>query len=159
MLIYSGETKSLARGMFSLHCSKCFPRSSHLSFFLAWQSLSRDKTFQTDNDGNQVFKGHRWGCLLFGVPHVSVLGHYYILASGAQSSVDERSKGESFWRLRWNSSGLIWIKFLHSVLCVKTACEPMQAGGVIAGSICCAVGGCQDEHLCYKFSGGTQRGL
>lgn len=68
--------KSLARGMFSLHCSKCFFTLCSRFLFFPWQSLSRDKTFQTDNDGNQVFKGHRWGCLRFGVPHVSVLGHY-----------------------------------------------------------------------------------
>ncbi len=55
----------LAFGSFSPHCYKCFSFALFLSFVPAWQSLSRDKTFQTDSDGNQVFKGHRWGCLRF----------------------------------------------------------------------------------------------
>ncbi len=130
----------LAFGSFSPHCYKCFSFALFLSFVPAWQSLSRDKTFQTDSDGNQVFKGHRWGCLLFFCdpcvcPRLLLQEKtcVFVPEPKVQSVKGRKVKASVLERTRFGLSSSF------CALCRSSACEAVQAGGVITASICAGV--------------------
>lgn len=76
-------------------------------------------------------------CTFF-VTHVSVLGHVFLCQSPKCSQCNERKKVESFWLLLWNKLILDSIPSFCA-LCRSSACEAVQAGGVITVFICCGV--------------------
>lgn len=56
-----GQSRRQGRGGFELEIVEQQTNEAQSGKLFVFQSLSRDKPFQSGDNGNQVFKGHRWG--------------------------------------------------------------------------------------------------